>query len=178
MLVSRENWHQPGLPRRMVCRFQQGLGGRGVGRQRRPHSYEGCHGRIVARSDLEALRHRRNTAGRSFEGPASGELTSFSLPMIVKQARCDRAACAAAYSSFRSSDCTYQPNAGQRRLCEKEGPEEAVETLARVSTAAASRLCDPDRCARRYRSFDPLTCTYQPHGGGSRRMCEEGAQLQ
>jgi penicillin-binding protein 1A len=50
------------------CGFQQGLGGRSVGRQRRPQPYEGCHGRIVARSDLEALRQRRNAAGRSFEG--------------------------------------------------------------------------------------------------------------
>ena len=107
-----------------------------------------------------------------------GEVTSFSLPMTVKQAQCDQDVCAAAYSPFRSSDCTYQPNAGQRRLCKKAVPEDSVETLARVSTAAASRLCDPDRCARRFRSFDPLTCTYQPHGGGSRRMCEEGAQVQ
>jgi 1A family penicillin-binding protein len=112
------------------------------------------------------------------KAPASGELTRFSLPMIVKQARCDRAACAAAYSSFRSSDCTYQPHAGPRKLCEKEGPEEAVQPLEHVSTASASRLCDPDRCARRYRSFDPLTCTYQPYGGRSRGMCEEGAQSQ
>lgn len=58
------------------------------------------------------------------KAPATGELTSFSLPMLVKQARCDQAACAAAYSSFRSSDCTYQPYAGPRRLCEKEGPDE------------------------------------------------------
>ena len=54
---------------------------------------------------------------------AVGEVTSFSLPMTVKQAQCDQTACAAAYSSFRSSDCTYQPNAGQRRLSKKVVPE-------------------------------------------------------
>jgi hypothetical protein len=112
------------------------------------------------------------------KAPATGELTSFSLPMIVKRARCDQAACDAAYSSFRSSDCTYQPYAGPRRLCEKEGPEDDVQPLQHVSTASASRLCDHDRCARRYRSFDPLTCTYQPYAGRSRGMCEEGAQSQ
>jgi len=113
-----------------------------------------------------------------FKSPAAGEVTSFSLPMTVKQAQCDQTACAAAYSSFRSSDCTYQSYAGPRRLCEKGVPEDAAQPLEHVSTALASRLCDPDRCARRYRSFDPLTCTYQPYGGGSRQMCEEGAQLQ
>jgi 1A family penicillin-binding protein len=31
---------------------------------------------------------------------------------------CDQNACAVRYNSFRSSDCTYQPYAGPRRLCE------------------------------------------------------------
>jgi hypothetical protein len=91
---------------------------------------------------------------------------------VGEAARCEQTACAVAYSSFHSSDCTYQRYVGPRRLCEKGVPEASVEPFARVLTASASRLCDPDGCARRYRSFDPLTCTYQPHGGGSRRMCE------
>jgi penicillin-binding protein 1A len=33
--------------------------------------------------------------------------------------RCDHSACAAAYNSFRSSDCTYQSYAGSRRRCMK-----------------------------------------------------------
>jgi hypothetical protein len=33
--------------------------------------------------------------------------------------RCDVAACAAAYKSFRASDCTFQPYDGPRQLCEK-----------------------------------------------------------
>jgi 1A family penicillin-binding protein len=40
-------------------------------------------------------------------------------PLPAKQPQCDRVACAAAYQSFRSSDCTYQPHSGSRRLCEK-----------------------------------------------------------
>jgi hypothetical protein len=35
---------------------------------------------------------------------------------------CDVAACAAAYHSFRESDCTYMPSAGVRRLCTKGNP--------------------------------------------------------
>jgi cytoskeletal protein RodZ len=33
--------------------------------------------------------------------------------------KCDVAACAAAYSSFQASDCTYQPFEGPRQLCAK-----------------------------------------------------------
>jgi hypothetical protein len=36
--------------------------------------------------------------------------------------RCDVAACAAAYHSFKESDCMYQPNNGPRRLCTKGKP--------------------------------------------------------
>ena len=32
---------------------------------------------------------------------------------------CDVNACAMAYRSFRATDCTYQPNFGPRRLCDK-----------------------------------------------------------
>jgi penicillin-binding protein 1A len=40
-------------------------------------------------------------------------------PVPTEQPQCDQAACAAAYQSFRSSDCTYQPYSGSRRLCDK-----------------------------------------------------------
>src|SRR5262249_5115934 len=40
-------------------------------------------------------------------------------PPSAKQPQCDQAACAAAYQSFRSADCTYQPHTGSRRLCDK-----------------------------------------------------------
>jgi penicillin-binding protein 1A len=36
-----------------------------------------------------------------------------------EQAQCDQAACAAAYRSFRASDCTYQSHGGARKLCLK-----------------------------------------------------------
>jgi len=36
--------------------------------------------------------------------------------------KCDVDACADAYRSFRTSDCTYQPIGGPRRLCTKGKP--------------------------------------------------------
>jgi hypothetical protein len=36
--------------------------------------------------------------------------------------KCDAAACAAAYHSFKESDCMFQPNVGPRRLCTKGKP--------------------------------------------------------
>jgi hypothetical protein len=35
------------------------------------------------------------------------------------QVQCNVDACTAAYRSFRASDCTYMPSAGQRKLCTK-----------------------------------------------------------
>ena len=49
--------------------------------------------------------------------PATGEVQMESG--TAKQSQCDQATCAATYQSFRSSDCTYQPYSGPRRLCDK-----------------------------------------------------------
>jgi hypothetical protein len=46
--------------------------------------------------------------------------------------KCDVAACASAYSSFRASDCTYQPFEGARQVCVKP-------PAAGQKTAAAPR---------------------------------------
>jgi hypothetical protein len=40
--------------------------------------------------------------------------------------RCDAGACAAAYRSFRESDCTYNPSSGPRRLCTKGDPAKFI----------------------------------------------------
>lgn len=42
-----------------------------------------------------------------------------SRPDIRAQATCNIAACSQAYVSFNAADCTYQPNDGPRRYCEK-----------------------------------------------------------
>ncbi len=43
-------------------------------------------------------------------------------PAAAPQPLCDIAACAAAYHTFRASDCTYIPSLGERRLCTKGRP--------------------------------------------------------
>jgi penicillin-binding protein 1A len=50
--------------------------------------------------------------------------------------QCDQSACAAAYSSFRASDCTYQSYAGARKLCEK-GTRRDPRIISEDKTTAA-----------------------------------------
>jgi penicillin-binding protein 1A len=93
-------------------------------------------------------------------------------------AQCDKKACAAKYSSFRESDCTYKTFYGQRRLCGEGAGEFAsgkkAEAPAATTAPARGDSCDRDRCARQYKSFDAATCTYQPHDGGPRLKCDKG----
>jgi penicillin-binding protein 1A len=94
----------------------------------------------------------------------------------ANRARCNLSACAAQYSSFRPSDCTYQPyKGGPRQKCE-EASERFSQTQTEAPTGSTSGSCDRHRCARHYRSFDAATCTYQPYEGGPRQKCEKGAQ--
>jgi penicillin-binding protein 1A len=92
--------------------------------------------------------------------------------------QCDYQACARAYQSFRASDCTYQPyGESSRRLCERNAPSSAAATsFAPDSQLAPDKpreaQCNIDVCASFYGSFDPEDCTYQPYGGGPRRVCD------
>lgn len=86
-------------------------------------------------------------------------------------AACNVEICAMAYGGFRASDCTYQPRRGERRVCAipphpAGAPAEARAQLARDPS------CNIDVCSRRYRSFDPTDCSYQPYGDISRRFCD------
>jgi len=83
--------------------------------------------------------------------------------------QCNVSACAAAYFSFRASDCTYQPSFGPRRLCTKGAVADAGSFDA--PTLPAGTPCHYRSCAEHYSSFDPSTCTYQPLEG-PRRLCE------
>ena len=47
------------------------------------------------------------------------EQTSSIRPASQPQRACNRDACEKAYRSFRSSDCTFQPYEGPRRMCTK-----------------------------------------------------------
>lgn len=82
---------------------------------------------------------------------------------------CDVAACAAAYRTFRASDCSYVPSLGERRLCTKGTPPAAVEAQA---TGAPPPKCNVEACRAAYFTFNPADCTYQPTDG-PRRLCEK-----
>lgn len=111
--------------------------------------------------------------------------------------RCNLDRCAATYKSFNAADCTYEPyGGGPRRMCElsrsidarpqtpraatdpsSETPEariaEKAEEVGKTATPArAGAQCNVDLCAATYASFKAADCTYQPHGGGPRRICE------
>jgi hypothetical protein len=107
------------------------------------------------------------------------------VPEAAKQAPlCDVAACAAAYRSFKESDCTFNPSVGPRRLCTKGvAPKEAQSGDAPppsivkaepgtplASQAAANARCNVSVCAAAYVSFTESDCTYQP-SDGPRRLC-------
>ena len=109
--------------------------------------------------------------------PVAATVAASPQPAKASQAQCDQNACAAEYTSFRASDCTYQPlTGGPRRLCEKgvlPDASQASQAVGRAPTASTQGGCDRERCARHYRSFDPSSCTYQPYEGGPRRVCDE-----
>jgi hypothetical protein len=77
-------------------------------------------------------------------------------------------ACAAAYRTFRASDCTYNSSSG-RRLCTK-GEAQADRTDAHAESDVAN--CHIRACSEYYSSFNPTDCTYQPLEG-PRRLCEK-----
>jgi len=113
--------------------------------------------------------------------------------------QCNVDLCAATYKSFHAADCTYQPHGGgPRSLCELTArsanrssqtshaaidprPEatdtRVAEKAAEVpQSATATRVgpqCHIDLCAATYASFHAADCTYQPYGGGPRRICEQ-----
>jgi hypothetical protein len=91
--------------------------------------------------------------------------------------KCDVTACAAAYQSFRVSDCTYEPQPGVRQLCTKgvvsseAAAQAALDAHADANAGpAASTKCNVDACSAAYVSFNAADCTYQPYDG-PRRLC-------
>jgi len=94
-----------------------------------------------------------------------------------EQPKCDIDACAAAYRSFRASDCSWQPYEGPRRFCDKGQPPQdvaAVDPNAETDTGQqVSDKCDIAACKAAYFTFTPSDCTYQP-SNGPRRLCTKG----
>jgi penicillin-binding protein 1A len=73
---------------------------------------------------------------------ARGNSEPSSAP-VGDQPQCDQSACAAAYRSFRASDCTYQSYGGSRKLCMKHlsivGSESRQEEQRRGSLKSVLR---------------------------------------
>src|SRR5205823_14517393 len=112
--------------------------------------------------------------------------------------QCNVDRCATTYASFHAADCTYQPRGGgPRQICELSTrsadalpqtsraatdprseakdtrvAERAAEVPKSTTPARAEAQCNVGLCAARYASFHAADCTYQPHGGGPRQICE------
>ena len=120
------------------------------------------------------------------------------LTDLRTRVQCNVNLCATTYVSFKAADCTYQPyDGGPRRFCElstrpaeaagrtpiaatdptteakhtrvSEGAEEVSKS---PTPARAGTQCNVNLCAATYVSFKAADCTYQPYGGGPRRICE------
>jgi hypothetical protein len=81
---------------------------------------------------------------------------------------CAIEACAAAYHSFRASDCTYQPFGGERRLCTKGTATKSVAAARPAVVHRASRASDLRHVYdRRYAERDDDRDSYdEPRRGG------------
>jgi hypothetical protein len=66
-----------------------------------------------------------DTAAPTTRAPLPAETPPPAQPAAVETpaVHCDVDACAAAYRSFRASDCSYMPSSGARRLCTKGTPQ-------------------------------------------------------
>ncbi|WP_348640561.1 PBP1A family penicillin-binding protein [Chelativorans sp. Marseille-P2723] len=97
-------------------------------------------------------------------------------PAVWRGAACDINACSRRYRSFRAEDCTYQPyGGGARRLCPIPPAAAEAERAAPVQAVGGQQQllsCNYRACSRYYRSFRPADCSYQPYGGGPRRLCQ------
>jgi hypothetical protein len=119
------------------------------------------------------------TDARANEPAPAANQTAAILQPQAAAGKCDVAACAATYHSFRASDCTYQPDVGPRQLCDKGVPSDPA-TAAAVLNAhadagganASPAQCNVSACEQAYVSFNRADCTYQPFEG-PRQLCKK-----
>lgn len=124
----------------------------------------------------------------------TGEAALATSAAASRPAQCDYRLCASTYRSFRASDCTYRAyGRGARMFCDMGTSEQlsgssgsgdprsemkdariarAAEQASQQPVIARGPECNISLCGRFYRSFDASDCTYQPHTGGPRRLCE------
>ena len=62
--------------------------------------------------------------------------TAAAPPVLQAPNHCDVTACGRAYSSFRATDCTYQPYEGPRRACTAPPPSRSAERYAARAQAS------------------------------------------
>jgi hypothetical protein len=95
------------------------------------------------------------------ESAEAGLKPGLSAPASAHANRCDVQACAAAYRSFRESDCTYQPYDGPRRMCVNPPTPEQQQASNRSDDADDLRAAaDEVRRMRRAPQYDD----YGPYG--------------
>jgi hypothetical protein len=125
--------------------------------------------------------------------PAPNAAAQVNAPAAdAAQPKCDVTACAAAYRSFRASDCTFNPSIGPRQLCTKgvapsvavtapaspPAPdaqptimqEEPIKQTNAQPAAPPTAKCNVSACAAAYRSFRESDCTFNP-SIGPRQIC-------
>jgi BA14K-like protein len=125
-------------------------------------------------------------------GNTASENANAPIAQTPPKPLCDIAACAAAYRSFRASDCTFNPSIGPRQLCTKGVvPKEAIAAPALPATLDAppsiiqeergaqtnaqpdtkpNIKCNVSACAAAYHTFTESDCTFMATGG-QRKLC-------
>jgi 1A family penicillin-binding protein len=123
--------------------------------------------RFMSQAVAIAGRHEPQMARAPVDSPMAQ--ASSAKPSVLQ---CDYHACSRSYDSFRASDCTYQPYDGPRKLCEKNLRVSESASPESASERDSKAQCNHEICSGMYGSFDPSDCTYQPYGGGPRRICD------
>ena len=65
-----------------------------------------------------------------------------------------------------------QPQLARTEPQDRRPAARQQETSATVSDSRPRGQCNVELCAATYKSFHAADCTYQPHGGGPRSLCE------
>ena len=94
--------------------------------------------------DVEQVNAGDPPPAAAAQPPAIANASVAEKASVTAKLQCDVAACAGAYTSFRESDCTFQPFEGPRRLCAAP-PAAQQRSAERGPRREASRL---DRDAR------------------------------
>ena len=102
-----------------------------------PESDQSSQVTAAQRSDDKITAEQTTPAQAAAQQPAAQQVSS----------ACNVQACGARYQSFRASDCTYQPVAGDRRAC----------TISTNATTATAQPRAPRQLARQASSRDELS---------------------